>query len=1210
MSSKLFLDLLEQRGMLPDAVIAKLRRQLSEQEKATTPDVVARMLVQRGLLTVFQAKQLLSEIQKQVGRKPAGEQPQPTKSPKPKKKASADSDDLGLAAIDDEPEASADDDLGLAVLEEDLPEKTPASAETSAAGTPAESGPAATKAPQAPAVEGLTPLDSGLTPLGGVDGLTPVAKRQTRSEPAGLQPLDALADDPLLAESEAEAAPSPLMGPEKPKAGLGRLLGRQKGEKPKRRKKSRENQWDSPLLLIGGGALLLLVLTGVLLTWLALRTTGDELFLAAEDDYKAQAYTQAIGKYDKFIKKHSKHPKASTARVRRGLARMRYASEVNKNWVQALDTARKALPEIEAEADFAEARPELASLLPNIVAGFAQLAQEAGDTEQAQKYVDLAGQAMTLVDNSAYLPTSLRKGRQARIDAIQADLALVVREINRDKQLQATIDAIRKAIEADDTPAAYQARKDLLGVYPSLAADASLREAVLEISRKQREQVRPLDLPLGATLEDDRPTATTHRVVFAPRRGGTAAGVENHRIFALASGRVYGIDAATGSVLWRQYVGYRTSIRPIPLGSDAGRDVLVCDGRRDELLRLNATTGEPVWRSAIGEPFLRPVIADEDVFVTTLSGKVLAVDAASGEARAGAALPQAVRVGCAVDPRRPLLYQLADHSNLFVLSADTLECQDAFYLGHRPGGLTVPPVVARGFVLVVDNAGANHCMLHVATLESGGSTLVRPAEPIRLEGQVVTTPLVFEGRVALITTRGAIHVYEIDPADTADPVRVAAETLGTAEEDVVGYPLVDRGELWVADTQLTRYGLQLSRGQLARKQAFLEGDAFVAPLRVIGDVLYCQRRRAGALGTTVAAIDLAADAGGMILWETDLAVPGSVEVVENRISVQSAHGDVFSVGADALQSRIVQRPAASIPNAGEQAAFPYRVALGDGRVSRIGRSQRAGGVTCRFNNGETTAVPFSLMAIGAPAAAPAAFAGGILLPTDDGRIHLVDPADGKEMMMPFQPRRVPGAAITWRKPATLDGDGKRFIATDGAERMFLVGIEDNPRTHLAAVAQTALAAPLESDPATVGNTVYAAVRAGVGHALVTYKLPSLESDKEFALDGAVVWGPVRLGDVVLLATQPGGLVCLGEGPELRWKAPLSGANPVGEPILLDGQLIVALGDGTVLRLAPDSGEETARIDVGEPVDGRIVALGNRLLLSASDGSLLVAEMPK
>ncbi len=63
-------------------------------------------------------------------------------------------------------------------------------------------------------------------------------------------------------------------------------------------------------------------------------------------------------------------------------------------------------------------------------------------------------------------------------------------------------------------------------------------------------------------------------------------------------------------------------------------------------------------------------------------------------------------------------------------------------------------------------------------------------------------------------------------------------------------------------------------------------------------------------------------------------------------------------------------------------------------------------------------------------------------------------------------------------------------------------------------------------------------------------------------------------------------------------------------VMFDGQLIVALTDGTVLRLAADSGEETARIDVGEPVTGRVVALGNRLLLSASDGSLLVAELPE
>ena len=104
--------------------------------------------------------------------------------------------------------------------------------------------------------------------------------------------------------------------------------------------------------------------------------------------------------------------------------------------------------------------------------------------------------------------------------------------------------------------------------------------------------------------------------------------------------------------------------------------------------------------------------------------------------------------------------------------------------------------------------------------------------------------------------------------------------------------------------------------------------------------------------------------------------------------------------------------------------------------------------------------------------------------------------------------------------------------------------------------------------------------------------------------------PTEAGNMVLLATESGGMVCLGAGPEIQWKTPLDGKTPAGEPLLIDGQLIVALTDGTVLRLAADSGEETARIDLGEPVTGRVVALGTRLLLLASDGSLLVAELPE
>jgi len=53
------LDLLEQRELLPRKTLTKLRAQLKNSDKSLSASKVARRLVDRGLLTDFQAKDLL-----------------------------------------------------------------------------------------------------------------------------------------------------------------------------------------------------------------------------------------------------------------------------------------------------------------------------------------------------------------------------------------------------------------------------------------------------------------------------------------------------------------------------------------------------------------------------------------------------------------------------------------------------------------------------------------------------------------------------------------------------------------------------------------------------------------------------------------------------------------------------------------------------------------------------------------------------------------------------------------------------------------------------------------------------------------------------------------------------------------------------------------------------------------------------------------------
>src|SRR5262245_12023001 len=80
------MDLAEQQGLLDGKAIAELRRQVAESKFVVTPEAIAKVLVDHGHLTPFQARRLVSQAQ---GNEPdpieqrVAEKPKPKPPPKP-----------------------------------------------------------------------------------------------------------------------------------------------------------------------------------------------------------------------------------------------------------------------------------------------------------------------------------------------------------------------------------------------------------------------------------------------------------------------------------------------------------------------------------------------------------------------------------------------------------------------------------------------------------------------------------------------------------------------------------------------------------------------------------------------------------------------------------------------------------------------------------------------------------------------------------------------------------------------------------------------------------------------------------------------------------------------------------------------------------------------------------------------------------------------
>ena len=1029
-----------------------------------------------------------------------------------------------------------------------------------------------------------------------------------------------------MAGASLDAAAGAALAPvaQKRKKGFLGLFGR------KKKAGKRANVWDSPLLLVGGGTLLLLLIIGGAVYLSLHRETGDRMLEPAHEDYRNGSYTQAIYKYDQFLESFPEHRGASLARVRRGLARLRQSAEGTRDWPKTLEVAKEVLEEIKTETAFKEADDELSSLLPTIAQGLADQARKTPDPALVQQ----AKETLALVNT---LPPSLRP--KMKLEKIQASLALTERELARDTELQKAIAAMHGALKEGNAAEAYRVRSALLKQYHDLVANPQLDAAVLEISKVQQATVKKV-AQKQAPQTTDPPTPVTAAVTLArPAVAETAVGVQGRVVFALAGGAVYGLDGASGNVLWRRPVGSRSNGRsprflPTPISRAAKSDVLLADTVRNEIARLETAAPPKLrWRLPLGQPLdAHPVVANDQVLAVTYGdqgSRLWKIDAESGASAGYVQLPQPVRVTPAVDSRRDNVYLVAEHSNLYVLSLADGHCKEVVYLGHQLGSISTRPITVGHFLLLADNDKLESSTLRVFSVETEGEgPSVRPLQQIKLPGHVDTPPLVADRRLALVTDSGAICVFEVSGTNAEKPLNKVAEHPAQKRKDLVRFPLLESSQFWVAGNQLSKYDIVAARGRLMSKAILNpdEGAVFVQPLVAAGHTLFHARYEVGLPGVLVSAVEMD---GGKRLWQTHLASPlavgPTVDPQSGAVTAVTAAGALFRVDAQAIkpieEQSVVNRPLAAVDTSKLRRPLGAVVRLPDGLVA-MAAAQGAEQVFV-FDPGQAEKEKrvLSLALPGPLSCAPVGFAGGLLAPCTSGQVFVLDPRTGGKQIEPFQPPLGPGVQLHWRDPA-LVGD-KGFVIADGDRKLYHVGIVDKPARHLAAFASAEVPEPIVSPVAVIGKVAYAVDEAGTLAAFTLPEalpaspprpLPELARAEVARLSGRCVWGPRTVGSRVLLATDDGQLLLLDAQQKVLARLALPYGPLAGTPLEIDGSYVLASASGVVWRVKPAAGdappEDLGKVDTGRPLGSGPVLREGHLLLAGRDGNLLEVAMPE
>lgn len=1182
-----FIDRLAQQGLLDKEVIADLRRRVARAKgKQVTPEAVAKYLVDKGHLTRFQATKLVNEI--------ISKQDRPGAAPGRPKPAD---DELRLA---DEPLEAATPLGETRELAKPAPTREPRRIDDEVADLTAIDLEAAPSRPAAPTpAPSSTPSPTPAKPVAPPPPEPPVAKHVPPAAPVR---TDETLLDEMAADLEQRGATAADQGD---RGGLFGGWGRGRPARLAQRRLEKSSEWDSMLLLVGGASLGVLLVIGTFLFLSLTRGAAEDLMSAAESAYKEESYGAAIKLYDKFLGAYPRHEKASYARVRRETARLR---QVFQNPDQGLQVALEALPNIEGEESFPDVRDELASVLPQIARGFVNQAKLAKDSAQQAELLRKTQQSMELVNNRVYIPDTQRKSQLTMIGSIVEDMARVQREIDRERKLGETIAAIDAAVAAGDTFTAYTVRQELLNEYPGMETDDSLFEAVLKISEKERDRVGVARELRAATTEDPVGEGAP-RVVLSHRMGTPIASVKGHVVFVLADGAVFGLDASTGDVLWRRFVGFETTSQPIPLSTNAtGADALVVDRRSHSVMRLDGRTGGVLWQLAVGEAFADPVVADERVYVATRAGTVHVLDAQSGDSQVQVTIPQRLETGPGRDQQRPQFYQVAEQDNLYVVSTDTWECREVYYIGHKRGTISVPPVMTLGHLFVFENAGPDFCYLHVIQTDEQGLQLKQAQPKIRLQGQVLVPPSVGRRRVLAVTDRRAVELYDVDPNnESGTPVISAGRHHATAEAPVLSYSLLEQGYLWVANNRLTKYQVQASTGKLPAEWVLDEQDRYVAPLQMVRDVVVHVRQRQGTPGYTVSAVRFNDKDPS---WQTELAVPVRGTYVRgDSIEWVTARGRLYVTDRAGLATGLLGEATASAVRDERLAlSLGEAVDMGGGR-SILAPAQGYNQIAIHQLEGDSAGLKLLALTVppGDAALAPVPFAGGLLIPLRDGRVLLTDPTTGAERAQPFHPDIEAGSVTDWNAPAILSG-GSEFVIAASGQRLFRVGLKDRPQLHLSELGGTRSAEPLVGPLAAAGSVVFGVTRSAANDSVFALQPTDMKIVETWPLEGRVLWGPRPVGDLVLLATGSE-LACWDATATRRWTVPLEDAPVVGQPVREGDQLVLTAESGTVWRLDVATGGTLARADAGEPIAAGGTRFGDQWLVPGRSGVVLVVADP-
>ena len=1113
-----FIDLLESQQLLSPEILEELRRQVAESKTKLSPELLAKLLVDNGHLTKFQATKLISEI-----------------------KAPADEDESSASAGQQSAGVSEDDELGFAPDSAGAGEEHAASANQNSQIDEASVEP----------VEVVEPIEVVQT----VD----VVETYDEALPSS------------TAEALEAAVPTPrAVRPQTPKA----------------------NPWDS-FRILGVGLLLALVLIAgyFLLDWF-LRGSAEERLALADGAYEQRSYETATAQYEDFSNDFPTSDKASYARVRAALAKIRKDVESARDPQIGLDTALAVLPGIAQESGLAEQRSDLAGALVSLAESFNDRADTLDQTDERKSLMVQMDRLMELINDPQYVGTTERETQGPTLKRIVENQKRILREIGRDERLATALKSIDEKLTAKDPIGAYAVRSELIDQYPLLETNSDLQDRVLQASKVQQELVKPGSFE---PVRSQGPAPTGGQAILLGNRSGSAAtDLRGQVVFVNVKGSVFGLEGESGNILWSQYLGQDFTTNPVRIGSSKSADAMLFRPSEGKLWRVQGETGDPKWHLDFGRPIYAPTLEGNDLFVSCADGHVFAIDAESGQTKWSVLLPQPVEVSPGAAFGKPYVYVSGEHSNLYAISRRNGECKEVFYSGHLNGAISVSPALLLGQLFLFENISTSNGRIRILGTSEDGLQIKNAQSPFPVEGNVVVPPVLDGRRIAVQSDLGQITVLDVEPTMETQKVTKLASIPKNLDQPQLAWSVFAKNKLWVADKRFTRFDLQVSLAKLNRTWTENDGDIFTGPPQLFNDTIIHTRQLRGNQGVRVAAIN--SDDGSSI-WENDLGAPISyLGKSEGSLSAVTSSASYFNIS-----NRDTRSQADANPSKGRGATLLVSpVNLGDTTV--LVNQSRPNQIGVLADNS------FQLLSLNLgnakPTCDPIAVGDKLGVGLSNGQFVLFDPSNGSQASAPYQPPMKPNKTVNWVRPVYLS-NSQTIVLTSNLQKLVRLSAGSSLRS----LTSIDLESPLVGKLAVIGNQVVGVSRKG-GSVIeaVYFNATSLAETNRVDIEGRLIDGPYATGESIVIQST-NGLYCFDSSGQQLWQVETPRSKLVGAPIADGNALLVATVSGQVWAINAESGEIIGKSNADQAVSTQPVVTPTGLVIGSSNGSVIALQNP-